>query len=156
MEIHHTLDMIETNSRLMQLVQPDEAVAIIAIEITIENLKGNMNICLPASSLDEVFRVFNSKYVKLPKKEDPVLEEQRKLGIMRSLKSSPLNISAMLGKTEISLKDLLSLQAGDIIPLNTQVDKDSIVLEVESLPWFTGVIGTKQKKYAVKINKSLQ
>ena len=155
MEIHHTLDMIETNSRLMQLVQPDEAVAIIAIEITIENLKGNMNICLPASSLDEVFRVFNSKYVKLPKKEDPVLEEQRKLGIMRSLKSSPLNISAMLGKTEISLKDLLSLQAGDIIPLNTQVDKDSIVLEVESLPWFTGVRGTKQKQYPAKINKAL-
>ncbi|XOQ49328.1 MAG: flagellar motor switch protein FliM [Eubacteriales bacterium] len=156
MEIHHSLDMIETNSRLMQLVQPDEAVAIIAIEVTIENLKGNINVCLPASSLEEVFRVFNSKYVKMPKKEDPSVEQQRKSGIMHALKGSPLTISAMLGKTEISLKDLLNLQAGDIIPLNTRVDQDSIVLEVEGLPWFTGVIGTKQKKYAVKINKSLQ
>ena len=156
MAIDHTLDMIETNSRLIQLIQPDEAVAIVAIEITIENLKGNMNICLPASSLEEVFRFFNSKYVKSPKKDDPVVEQQRKSAIMHGLKSSPLSVCAILGKTEISLRELLNLQVGDVIPLNTQVNKDSIVLEVENLPWFTGVIGTKKKKYAVKIDKSLQ
>ncbi|WP_444645143.1 flagellar motor switch protein FliM [Caproiciproducens sp. R1] len=156
MEIDHTLDMIETNSRLIQLIQPDEAVAIVAIEITLENLKGNMNICLPASSLEEVFRFFNSKYVKPPKKDDPEVEHQRKSAIMHGLKSSPLTVCAILGKTEISLRELLNLQVGDVIPLNTQVNKDSIVLEVENLPWFTGVIGTKKKKYAVKIDKSLQ
>ena len=77
-EIDHTLDMIETNSRLMQSIQPDESVAIVVIEITLEdNLKGNMNICLPAASLEEIFKVFNSKYIKIPRKDDPEVEQER-------------------------------------------------------------------------------
>ncbi len=155
-EINHTLDMIETNSRLIQLIQPDEAVAIVAIEITLDSIKGNMNVCLPESSLKEIFRVFNSRYVKLPQKDDPEVENKRKADIMKSLKGSPLKVSAILGKTEISLKEVLTLQAGDIIPLNTPVDKNTVILEVEDSPWFTGVIGTKKKKYAVKINETLQ
>ena len=155
-EMDHTLDMIETNSRMIQFIQPDESVAIVVIEITLGDLKGNMNICLPAASLEEVFRVFNSKYVKLPKKDDPLVEEQRKSAIMHSLKSSPLTIAAILGKTEISLRDLLSLQTGDIISLNTPVEQNTVTLNVEGSPWFTGVMGTKKKKYAVKVDKSLQ
>jgi len=154
-EMNHTLDMIETNSRLIQSIQSNEAVAIVAIQITLENLKGNMNICLPESALKEIFRVFNSKYIRLPQKDDPEVEHQRKDAILQSLKGSPLKISAILGKTEITLKDVLTLRAGDIIPLNTHVDNNTIVIEVEDSPWFTGVIGTKKKKYAVKINKTL-
>ncbi len=155
-EIEHSLDMIETNSRLIQFIPPDESVAIVVIEITLDNLKGNMNICLPASSLEEVFKVFNSKYVKLPRKDDPDVEKRRKSEIMQSLKNSPLTVSAILGKTEISLRDLLSLQAGDIISLDTPVEQNTVVVNVEKSPWFTGVMGTKKKKYAVKIEKTLQ
>lgn len=155
-DIDHTLDMIETNSRMVQFIPPDESVAIVVIEVSLGELKGNMNICLPATSLEEVFRVFNSKYVKLPKRDDPDVEEQRKETIMRSLKNSPLTVSAILGKTEISLRDLLSLQSGDIISLDTPVDQNIVTVNVEKSPWFTGVMGTKKKKYAVRIDKSLQ
>lgn len=155
-EMNHTLDRIETNSRLIQSIQSNEAVAIVAIQITLENLKGNMNVCLPESALKEIFRVFNSKYIRLPQKDDPEVEHLRKDAILQSLKGSPLKISAILGKTEITLKDVLTLRAGDIIPLNAPIGNNTIVIEVEDSPWFTGVIGTKKKKYAVKINKTLQ
>ena len=154
-DIDHTLDLIETNSRLMQSIPADESVAIIVIEMTLDTLKGNMNICLPASSLEEIFRVFNSKYVKLPKRDDPDIEQQRKDAIMHTLKDSPLTVSAILGKTQITLRDLLNLQNGDIISLNTPVENNTIVVNVEKSPWFTGVIGSKKKKYAVKIEKTL-
>ena len=155
-EIDHTLDMIETNSRLMQSIQPDESVAIVVIEITLEdNLKGNMNICLPAASLEEIFKVFNSKYIKIPRKDDPEVEQERKEIIMKGLKASPLYVSAVLGKTQIALKDFLGLQIGDVITLNTPLEENRITVCVEDLPWFTGMIGTKKKKYAVKIDQIL-
>lgn len=155
-EIDHTLDMIETNSRLMQSIQPDESVAIVVIEITLEdNLKGNMNICLPAASLEEIFKVFNSKYIKIPRKDDPEVEQERKEIIMKGLKASPLYVSAVLGKTQITLKDFLGLQIGDVITLNTPLEENRITVCVEDLPWFTGMIGTKKKKYAVKIDQIL-
>lgn len=154
-ELNHKLDMIETNSRSIQSIQPDESVAIVVIEITLDYLKGTMNICLPASSLEEIFKVFNSKYVKLPKKDDPEVEERRKRSIMSTLEYSDLKVAAILGETEICLRDLLSLQAGDIIPLNTPVEQETVILNVENTPWFKGVLGTKKKKYAVKIEKTL-
>ena len=155
-EIDHTLDMIETNSRLMQSIQPDESVAIVVIEITLEdNLKGNMNICLPAASLEEIFKVFNSKYIRIPRKDDPEVEQERKEIIMKGLKASPLYVSAVLGKTQITLKDFLGLQIGDVITLNTPLQENRITVCVEDLPWFTGMIGTKKKKYAVKIDQIL-
>lgn len=155
-EIEHTLDMIETNSRLIQSIQPDESVAIVVIEMTLDdNLKGNMNICLPAASLEEIFKVFNSKYVRIPRKDDPEVEQERKEIIMKGLKASPLYVSAVLGKTQITLKDFLGLQVGDVITLNTPLEENQITVCVEDLPWFTGVVGTKKKKYAVKIDQIL-
>jgi flagellar motor switch protein FliM len=154
-ELNHNLDLIETNSRSIQIIQPDESVAIVVIEITLDYLKGNMNICLPASSLEEIFKVFNSKYVKIPRKDDPEVEQERKQSIMGHLNHSPLRVSAMLGETEITLRDLLNLQVGDIIPLNTPVENNTVDLNVEGNSWFKGVLGSKKKKYAVKIEQVL-
>ncbi|XOQ43504.1 MAG: Flagellar motor switch protein FliM [Clostridium sp.] len=154
-DVEHTMDGIETNAQLIQFIQPDESAAIVVIEVTLNDLKGNLNICLPASSLEEIFKIFDSKYVKVNRKVDPEQEKRRKEQIMESLKDTPLTISAVLGKSEVTLKDLLELQQGDIIPLDTPAGSDSIVLEVEKLKWFTGQIGVKKKNYAVKIGKVL-
>ena len=152
-EIDHTLTMIETNSRLIQMIQPDESVAIVVIEVTLKNLKGNINVCLPASSLEEVFKAFDSKYLRSPKKGDIQTEQKRKDSILQNLKGSFLTVSGQLGQSTISLQDIMNLQVGDIIPLETRVDEGSILLKVDGEPWFTGTMGFRKKKYAVKIDK---
>jgi flagellar motor switch protein FliM len=115
-----------------------------------------MNICLPAASLEEVFKTYSSKFLRSPKKEDMQLEMQRKEHIMNSLEKSDLIISCELGNTTISLQDMLNLQGGDIIPLNSPVNNKSITVKVEGEPWFTGAIGFHKKKYAVKIDKVIK
>lgn len=154
-DMDHTMDGIETNSQMIQFIQPDESAAIVVIEVTLNDLKGNLNICLPASSLEEIFKIFDSKYVKMNRKLDPEQEKRHREYIMESLKDTPLTVSAVLGNTEITLKDLIELQCGDVIPLDSSTDGDSVVLQVEKLKWFTGQIGVKKKQYAVKIGKVL-
>lgn len=154
-DVKHTMDGIETSSQMIQFIQPDESAAIVVIEVTLNDLKGNVNICLPANSLEEIFKIFDSKYVKINKKQDPEQEKCRKEKIMNRLKDTPLTVSAILGKAEITLKDLIELQRGDIIPLESSVSDDSIILQVEKLKWFSGNIGVKKKNYAVKIEKVL-
>jgi flagellar motor switch protein FliM len=141
---------------MIQFIQQDESVAIVVVEVTLNELKGNVNICLPAASLEEIFKIFDSRYVKVSKKSDPKQERQRRDAIMGSLRDTPLAVSAILGKTDISLRELLSLQRGDIIPLDTRVADNSVTVNVEDQEWFTGTLGTKKKKYAVRINKILQ
>ncbi|HCR44241.1 MAG TPA: flagellar motor switch protein FliM [Ruminococcaceae bacterium] len=154
-DLTHNMDSIETNSQLIQFVQQDESVAIIVVEITLNELKGNMNICLPAASLEKIFKVFDSKYIRVDKKTDPEEIEKNRQHILEALKDTPLTVSAKLGNAEITLKDLLDLSYGDVIPLNSPVGGDSIILSVEKLNWFSGKIGIKKKNYAVKIGKVL-
>ncbi|WP_411676490.1 flagellar motor switch protein FliM [Caproicibacter sp.] len=154
-DVEHTMDGIETNSQLIQFIQPDESAAIVVVEVTLNELKGNLNICLPASSLEEIFKIFDSKYVKINRKLDPQQEERRREHILDSLKDTPLTVSAVLGKTEITLRDLIDLHRGDVIPLDAPAGDESVTVQVEKLKWFTGQIGVKKKKYAVKIGKVL-
>lgn len=150
-----TFQNIQTSSQAVQFIQQDESAAIITIEIQLNDLKGNMNICLPATTLEDIFKVFDSKYVKINKKEDPELEKNRKDHILGSLKNTPLTVSATLGEAQISLKDLLEMREGDIIPLNSPVQGSPIVVKVEKLQWFRGSIGVKRKHYAVRIDEVL-
>jgi flagellar motor switch protein FliM len=154
-DVEHTMDGIETNSQLIQFIQPDESAAIVVIEVTLNELKGNINVCLPASSLEEVFKIFDSKYVKVNRKLDPEQEKRRREQILDRLKDTPLTISAILGNTEITLRDLIELQRGDVIPLDSPTEGNSVILQVEKLKWFAGQIGVKKKNYAIKIGKVL-
>ncbi len=149
------LDAVETNAQTVQFIQPDESVAIVVLGVKLNSLKGNINICLPANSLEEIFKSFHSKYVRQPKREDPDTRKLRRKKNLELLKDTPLAVTAVLGETRITLSDLLNLQRGDVIPLDSKVSEDSVVLKVEKLPWFLGTVGMKQKKYAVKIRKIL-
>lgn len=151
-DVTFSLDALETSAQTVQFIQPDESVAIVVLRVALNDLQGNVNVCLPASSLEEIFKSFASKYsIKLPGREDPDAEKRRRKSNLALLADTPLKVSAVLGETQILLRDLLELHRGDIIPLGSRANGSSIVLKVEKLPWFMGMIGVKGKKYAVKI-----
>lgn len=156
-EVVSELSSIETNARLLQTVSPDETVAIIIFNITLNNdLAGKMSICIPAETLEAVYKQFRLKHTRQLNKNISISDDSKREHIMGVLETSELTINAYLGKTEISLKDLLNLQTGDIIPLNTSIKEDPVSLEVESVPWYKGKLGTSKKNYAVKVSKVLK
>lgn len=155
MDLKVNYNQIETNSRLIQSVAPDDTVIVAVIEISIRKLKEKVSVCLPLDVLAIMFKAFDTKFSKSSKKSDSPEEIQRKDFIIGSLTESPLTITALLGETDIQLGDLLGLTPGDIISLNTSTKDDSIKVNVDDIPWFSGVMGVKQKKYAIKVGKIL-
>jgi flagellar motor switch protein FliM len=154
-DLSFSMDEIETNPQMMQSVQQDESVAIIVLRVTLNDLQGNLNICLPASSLEEIFKSYDAKFVKANKKDDAETEKKRRDNILLQLRDTPLTVTAVLGNAEVTLSDLLNLRPGDIIPLDTHVAPGAITVNVEKLPWFQATMGRLGKKYAVKIEKAL-
>jgi flagellar motor switch protein FliM len=148
-------EMIETNSRLVQSIAPDETIVIIVIEVSIRSLREKINICIPATSLNVIFKSFENKFSRVSKKGDTDIEQQRKAFILDSLNEAPLTVTGVLGESEIKLQDLLNLQVGDIIPLGTRAHGNSIQVRVDDTTWFKGVMGVKNKKYAIKIGEVL-
>jgi len=74
---------------------------------------------------------------------------------MNTLSQSLLNVTAVLGETNLDMFDVMNLQAGDIIPLGKSIDSN-IVLSVAGQTWFDGKLGIFNSKKAIKIENVLR
>lgn len=152
-EVEHNLLRIETNSRLIQTFQPDEAVAIVVLEVALPNLKGHLNICIPASSVSEIMSSYEAKFLQPTARETGESEKKRRDSILGGLSTSALAVKADLGTATVTLEDVLNLKTGDVLMLDTPANGAQVMLSVEDTPWFTGELGVSKKKYAVRLHQ---
>ena len=146
-----TLTSIETNSRVVQPFSPDEVVIIVMLEVEIKDIKNTISICIPAMGLESIMSKFGDKWARGTKKLDPKRENERKVSLMDAIKDSDLKIDAVLCETSLDLYDVLTLQEGDVIPLNVPIDRN-ITVKIGNNLWFDGKLGIKNNKKAVKID----
>lgn len=154
-EMERSLEMVETNLRMVQTIGVDETVVIVEFALNIKDLHGNLHICFPAATMDALLAIFHAKSIKASKSEDEEGLNIRKQAIMDTLKGSTLTVTGVLGTTEIHVQELLDLQPGDIFLLNDASKETSVSLNVEGSPWFQGKIGVHKKNYAIKITEVL-
>ena len=150
-EIEPTLTTIETNSRVMQSISPDDIVIIVMLEMEIRDVKNTISVCIPALGLESIMAKFGDRWAKATKKLDPKRENERKVSLMDAIRDSDLKINAILSETELDLYDVLTLQPGDVIPLNMPIDQN-VVVKIGDHVWFDGKLGIKNSKKAVKID----
>ena len=150
-EIEPTLTTIETNSRVMQSISPDDIVIIVMLEMEIRDVKNTISVCIPAIGLESIMAKFGDRWAKATKKLDPKRENERKVSLMDAIRDSDLKINAILSETELDLYDVLTLQPGDVIPLNMPIDQN-VVVKIGDHVWFDGKLGIKNSKKAVKID----
>lgn len=136
---------IESNPTLVQLIGLDETVVIIGISIKFPNTSGRMSICLPGMMLTNIFtKISAMNQVGRGTGEDNSKE------IMDVLRDSEMQVIAELGRTQLTLRDIYSLNVGDVVDLGHPT-KEPISLYIGGHPWFSGKLGTQNDNMAVKI-----
>ena len=147
------LERIETNSQFAQIISPSEMIALITLNITIGDLDGLMNICLPFSVLEEVMDKLNTKFwfSTMQDKEDGTYEE----AIEMLISKANIPVKALLGKSTISVNDFANIQVGDVIRLDTKVE-DELSVYVGNIRKFTALPGSTGDKYAVRITSVIR
>lgn len=149
------LTSIETNSRVIQAIASDDVAIIVMLEAEINEVKNTVSICLPAINLEEIMAKFSGKYMRTTKRPDPAKDEERRKEILRGIKDTKLEVTAILSETQVDLGDILNLQVNDVIPLNTSIDSN-ITLRIGDSVWFDGKLGIKNNRKAVKIDNILR
>ena len=149
-EVESVLSGLETNARMLQTLSPDEIVVIIILTITVGDIKGNINLCIPATGLGELINNFNSKYQKISKRKIPD-EEEAKQSMLGSILDSDLEVKAILDCITLDVQDVMRLQVDDVISLDKAIDSD-ICITVDDVPWFDGRLGEMKNKKAIKLN----
>lgn len=149
-ELEPMLEKIETNSQVVQIISPNEIIALVTLNIKIGNVAGMMNICIPHLVIESIMDKLNTKFWFAQKEQElgPSYEEY----IQKMIQKSRVPVKAILGKTHITVREFLDLMRSDIIKLDKDIDSD-LDIYVGNILKFTGTPGEYKNKVAVKINK---
>ena len=119
-EARPVLDRIETNAQFAQVMSPNEMVALVTFTAKIGDVEGLLNLCIPHMTVEPVLEKLSTRlWFSLIEKE--TTEEGRKL-LKSKVEETKIPVTAVLGRTTISVNDFLSLQEGDVLTLNTDID----------------------------------
>ena len=148
LDINPMMERIETNAQFAQVIAPSDMIAIVSMNVKIGDAEGFMNICLPYFTLEDVMDKLNTKYwFSTMQKDDRIDYEEH---IESLIKRIDIPIKAILGRSQVSVSDFLSLQPGDIIKVNTKLE-DELDVYVGNIKKFSAIPGAYEDSYAVKI-----
>jgi len=150
-EVKISLVGMETSPQLIQIVAPNEPVILITFEVKIADISGMMNLCIPSVALEPVSHRFTQDWYSTASKERP---PEIKVWIEQILGNVKLNVCAMLGRSTLTVKELLDLEVGDILVLETR-PHSPLRVNVAGVPKFEAVIGEHQGNKAVKITSKI-
>ncbi len=161
-ELHHAwenvLDLklgvvrVESNPQLVQIVPPNEVVVLISFELTIGEIRGMMNLCIPYNAIERIGgKLSANSWVAYGRKQaTPETIDQ----ISRKVCTSLVELKVQLARTHITAGDLIGLQVGDIITTTKEV-RGTLPVFIEGIPKFRARPGAFRGHKAVVIESSI-
>ncbi|NSW89876.1 MAG: flagellar motor switch protein FliM [Firmicutes bacterium] len=142
------LERVETSTQFAQLIAPNEIVALITFNAKISGVEGMINICIPYITVEPIISKLSTRYwfSSVERQTDSKFKEIIVSGVERT----KVPITVILGRTSITVGDLVELQVGDVLPLDTEVSSDLDIL-VGDLHKFRGKPGIRKNRVSVKI-----
>jgi flagellar motor switch protein FliM len=149
-EIHPQLTDMETNSQFTQIVAPNEMVVVITMEVKIAEAKGMINICFPYIVMKPILDKLNN--LLLFSSEAKTISPAERQLIKEKIEWAKIPMRVFMGRSQITVQDLLHLERGDVIPLNQGI-KEPLSIYVGDFMKFKGVPGLFGSKMAVQITE---
>jgi len=144
-EVHVEMVRTEVNPQFAAIVPPSDVVIVVTFEVELENAIGSLIVCLPYATMEPIRSKLHASFQSERLEVDHIWINRFKERLMET----PVEMVVRMGRTTISGRQLLYLQEGDIILLDTDED-ELLEAEVEGVRKFQGLPGR------VKGNKSFQ
>ncbi len=136
----------EMNSQFANIATPSEIVVSTTFTLEFGGATADMHICFPYSMLEPIRDLLYSTM-----QSDQLSTDKRWIGTLRKqLQSAEVEIVAQLGSGKISLREILKLKAGDVIPLNIP---SKIEVQVDHVPLMECTYGQQNGQYALKVER---
>ncbi len=134
----------EVNPHFANIISPREYIVVSRFHVELEGGGGEFHVSLPYSMLEPIREQLDTGL-----QSDRVERDEGWIRAMRQqLMEAPVELSSALARREITLGELCRLKVGDVIPIDLP---DTVTLEVERTPVFTGRFGTHNGVNAVKV-----
>lgn len=147
------MEMLEVNPQFLQIVSPNETVAVVSFSIKIGETSGMINICMPHVVLEPIMPKLAAHYWMDQKRTE--IDQNQFLSLRKNVTRALVPLIVELGTSTITVGDLLNLTVGDVITLDQSVGT-KIHVKVGERVKFLGQPGTYRGKVAVQIAQSIE
>ncbi len=112
--LHFDLDRIETNHKFAMVLRPEDAIAVIDLEVALDQRAGGLSILLPYITLDPIKKMLAKSYVGNQGQKDPLWMRH----IEGEINKSKIKLEVRLNGTGIMVGEVADLVVGKTIVLD--------------------------------------
>lgn len=149
-DINPRMEALETNPQFMQIVSPNETIALISLSTKIGDTTGMINLCIPHVVIEPIMPKLSVHHWFVSQKKSRIPEEVDAL--RNRVNKATLPIIAELGESQVTIREFLGLSVGDVISLNKPVDEGLSIMIGDRLKYI-GSPGTLKDRVAVQIDE---
>lgn len=142
------LDRLETNPQFVQIVSPTEMVALVSLQVRVDDAQGLFNFCYPYLTLKPIGAKLSAHHWFSSLEQGTASIGQELL--RQRLGRTGVYLVAVLGKARITVQEFLNLQVGDVIELEARAGGEIQVL-VGNRPKFWGRVGRVGNRLGVQV-----
>lgn len=139
----------EVNPHFANIVSPSEIVVVSRFHIELEGGGGDLHVTMPYSMIEPIRDQLDAGM-----QSDRMDRDERwTIALREQLQDAEVEIGSQLTRTTVTVRELMQLKAGDVLPINMPKTVD---LCVEDMPVFRGNFGTSHGNNAVRITEVIR
>ncbi|HSG99685.1 MAG TPA: flagellar motor switch protein FliM, partial [candidate division Zixibacteria bacterium] len=142
----------ENNPQFVQVVPPGETVVVVSFQLKLFKTSGLLSICYPYVSLESIIHKLSAQnWIDSTKKKSGPGD---RITNTDNIQDVGAELTALLGVTELTVRDFLAVKHGDIITLDRKVSESLDVL-VNGRSKYLAFPGLSGRKKAVQVAEIL-
>lgn len=148
LDVKPAVAAISTRNQVQQIALPTDAAVMVVFEIRLQDVAGMMSICLPYELLKPVAaKLTPQAWITAGGSNGG---GQAREMVEYQVERVPVTLTALLGSADLTVRDLVGLQVGDVLVLDAVVS-DEVSVAVEDEVKYLAWPGLLRNRRAVKV-----
>jgi flagellar motor switch protein FliM len=150
------IEALDSNPQFIPRIIPlDQIVALVTCELKVGDMSGVMNFCLPYLVLQSIGPQLSDFQWSPSVVAGRGMTEHDIAQLARNVERAPVDVRVELGKTVVSLRDLIALQPGDLLMFDKPVN-EPLAVTVNEREKFKVFPGVNRDKLAVRVSSIVE
>ncbi len=134
----------EVNPQFANIVSPTEVIVASKFHIELEGGGGDLHMTMPYSMLEPIREMLDAGV----QSDRTDTDERWMVALREEIKTTEVELESTLTEVDLSLRDILNMRPGDVIPIEMP---EMVTLRAEGVPVFRGTLGVSNDNLAVKV-----
>jgi flagellar motor switch protein FliM len=138
----------EMNTQFANIATPSEVIVSITFTIELSGNTAEMHLCLPYSMVEPIRDILYSTM-----HSEQASSDKRWTGtLVKQLQTAEVELVVNLGNANVTLRDIIEMKVGDVIPITVP---ENVIASVAGVPVLDCRYGVQNGLYALKIEHFL-